>query len=444
MSDDMDLDIDDDDFEDEAKPKASLKEIWDNNPFLKIGLLIVVALVMGVIYTKFIAAKEEKVGEQSMIRAGEDVRGKVGEEVSPEYREAIEKANEKRRKIAEATRGSALPTPIGKPKGQLTIDDDKDKNNLSIDPLKEWRRTAEARSFEMNFSDEEELIDEAPIPEIVPIIEPIRPVAEDVMDPEFSNALAEQMSTIIATKEPKPSQIQNVTTEVPKYIKWKEEQEKLEQERLENESFMVADDEDLPSYDGAVLDSSTEEEYVPTALIAAGDIIYAQLLNNLNSDIEGPALAHILSGPLAGARAIGSFSKEDEYLVLTFHTLVKDGISYQIKSVALDPDTTLGAMVSDVDHHYFQRVIFPAAAEFLSGVGEGIAQTTTTVAVNNGGVAQSTQSLDTEEIIGKGVQKGFNVLSNLVRRDANREITVKLDKGTPMGLLFLETLYDEE
>ena len=450
MTDDMDLDIEDD-FEDEVVKKPSIKDMWDNNPFLKIGLLVAVAVAMGFIYTNYIASEEVASKDKSSIRGGVEVRGTVGEEVSAEYRKAVEETNEKRKKIAEMTQGSALPTPIGRPRGQLEIEEKVDELNLSIDPLREWRKTAEARSFEMDFPEEDEIIDEASVPEIVPVIEPIRPAIEEVIDPEFSNKLAEQMTTIISTKEPKRSQTQRVTTETPEYIIWRDEQERLEQQRLERESFMAdagisvdSSGASVTSVGGSGLDGESDEVDEPTVLIAAGDVIYAQLLNNLNSDIPGPALAHILSGPLAGARAIGSFKKEDEYLVLEFNTLVKDGLSYSVSSVALDPDTTLGAMVSDVNHHYFKRIIFPAAAEFISGIGEGIAQTSTTVAVNNGGSSTSTEELSTSEIIGKGLQKSFDVVSNLVKKDARKEITVTLDKGTPMGLLFTETLYDEE
>src|SRR5690606_9021030 len=61
-------------------------------------------------------------------------------------------------------------------------------------------------------------------------------------------------------------------------------------------------------------------------IIPAGNIAYGQLLNALNSDIPGPVLVHVLSGPFSGGRALGQFQVSQDYLVLTFKAIVKDGV----------------------------------------------------------------------------------------------------------------------
>ncbi len=56
---------------------------------------------------------------------------------------------------------------------------------------------------------------------------------------------------------------------------------------------------------------------------------------------------------------MGKMSTQDEYIVITFDRIIKDGVSYRINGIALDQNTTLPAQQGDVDHHYFERIILP-------------------------------------------------------------------------------------
>src|SRR5690606_12018046 len=55
-------------------------------------------------------------------------------------------------------------------------------------------------------------------------------------------------------------------------------------------------------------------EDIENIIIPAGTIEYAQLVTEANTDAPGPVMAQIASGPLAGARLIGSFQSTDNYL----------------------------------------------------------------------------------------------------------------------------------
>lgn len=178
---------------------------------------------------------------------------------------------------------------------------------------------------------------------------------------------------------------------------------------------------------------------IPDIFINAGDIAYAQVITEANSDVPGPVLARVLSGPLAGARMIGQFTVSEEYMVVTFTMAVKDNIEYPINAMAINPDTTLPAVASDVDHHYFARVFLPAAARFVEGFAEAVAdQGGTTVTVDGETVTEENNDLDTEEELLAGLEEAATLVSDELERDANRPITVKLERGTPIGLLFLE------
>ena len=181
-------------------------------------------------------------------------------------------------------------------------------------------------------------------------------------------------------------------------------------------------------------------------LVPAGDIEYAQLVLEANSDVDGsPVLAYLASGPLSGSKLLGKFEVKDEYLVLTFNTIVTDGIAQSINAVALDPDTTLPALATDVDHHYLTRIILPAAAAFISGFSGAVGDSgSTTVTVDGGAAVESSLAKDSRQEIFKGLEEAGNKISEIIDDKAkNTDPTVKVAAGTPMGILFLEPVTDE-
>ncbi len=179
-------------------------------------------------------------------------------------------------------------------------------------------------------------------------------------------------------------------------------------------------------------------EQIDTILYSAGDISYAQVITQANSDIPGPVLAYLASGSLAGGRMIGQFSVSDEKLVMTFNTIVKDKKEYAVNAIALDPETTLPGVASGVDRHYFSRVILPGAVEFIQGFASAVVQQGTSVSVEGETVTSSQNDLDTEEELLAGFEEAANEFADIVDQETNRPITVRVDPGTRIGVLFLE------
>ncbi|MEZ5919632.1 MAG: DotG/IcmE/VirB10 family protein [Alphaproteobacteria bacterium] len=189
-----------------------------------------------------------------------------------------------------------------------------------------------------------------------------------------------------------------------------------------------------------------EEMSIAEVLFPAGEIVYAQLLTEANTDVPGPVLAEIMSGPFKGYRVLGSFQENNELLTLNFDTIIIDGVSKSIEAVALDPDTTLPGMATDVDHHYLVRVVMPIAAAFVKGVAGAVADTgRTTVSVQGDTVIENETEADAREEIASGVEEAGEELSDILKDIAGEtEVTVRIRAGTPFGLLFLESVTDEE
>jgi intracellular multiplication protein IcmE len=433
-----DVDIDtQEDFDKEPPKSASLKDTWDNNPLLKIGALVVGIVLIAFIYVKFIAGEDEKVNISSVTGGDGTLKTKAGSAVEDEvYRKAIEADNLAKKKEAEARGGSAMPISIGGTQSeQLSVPPPAPAQ--AADPLAEWRQKAEARRLSLENETappESEETEVAP----VPMVTPIRPQATMKLDPQAAKQLTEQMRSIISTQAPKNSTRVRITKRdslwVQKIKADKLAEQKRKKDELENAKMTY-------NADGTVAPASEEKVAKEKLIVPAGNIAYAQLLNDLNSDVDGPALAQVMSGPFEGGRAIGDFEKQDEYLTLNFKRIVKDGVSYSINGIALDEDTTLAAHQTDVDHHYFQRIVLPAAAAFLTGYTASVAETgQSTTTTPGGGVATDIPEPDAKESIMEGATQASTVIANMLNQGQSREITVYVKRGTTMGILFLDSV----
>lgn len=416
-----------DDFntpEDENFDSAgSLGEVWRNNPLLKVGAVVIGlgAIVGGLI----MFTGEEAPPPSSSMRPPPPVTEAPGQDVDPAYEEALKEKNKQRAEQAVAAGGSAMPTPIGGPREPIKLPTEEGTD--TEDPLEKWRKAAEARKKK----------DETPVTAPAPVSLP-PPPPPPAPDPEgvaeLAQLMAEQMAQVINGMTPEASAMLTITD--PSFI-----------EDLQNEAGAAAAalgaDGVSSAVDGAMDGGSSGNNNAETEVklvIPAGTVVYAQLLTEANSDVPAPILAAVLSGPLRGGRAIGSFEVAQDHLILLFHTIVKDEDHYSVEAVALDTNTTLAGMVTDIDRHYFSRVIIPAAAEFVSGFGEAYADSgNTTVSVSGDTVVETEEDLDIEQEIAKGFQAAADSVSEAIEEDfGDRETTIRVETGTPMGLLFTQ------
>lgn len=174
----------------------------------------------------------------------------------------------------------------------------------------------------------------------------------------------------------------------------------------------------------------------------AGTIFNAVLETAVNSDEPGPVLAKIVSGPLKGARLIGSMQNVGEKVVLQFSTanLPNMSTSTKISAVAVDPDTSRTALASDVDHHYFARYGILLASSFLSGWSNAIAnQKSTTYVTHSGTIVRNQGQLDSKQINRQAFGQVGTELANSVRQNTqNIKPTVTVDAGIAIGILLVD------
>jgi len=404
----------DDDFEDDVpfvdfesgKSEGSLGELFRSNPLVKVGTVLgVFVLIVGGL---ILFGGKRDAGPVSVIQGGESTLTETPgtNEVSPNIRNAYEEANRDAVEQAIKNEGSALPTPVNTPLDALSPPT---QTATQEDPLERWRRIQEERQTR----------------EVTPA--PAQPVGNPNADiiKGLAEAMARQMESVLTRNQPQPPLLKKITS--TDYL----ERKAREQADLLARQGLNANGMPLQNMQG---------QQILDILVPAGTIEYAQLLTEANSDTPGPILAQIVSGPLSGSRVLGTFAVQDEYLVLSFSIVVVDGISYPMQGIAVDPKTTSTGMATDVDRRYFSRVVLPAAAAFIEGLGSAIADNgSTSVSVNGDTVIGESEDLDAREEAFKGVEEAASKIGDMLDDKASKtKIMVKVAAGTPMGILFIE------
>jgi len=390
----------------------SLGELWRTNPFIKIAAVgvAVIAIFVGLV----MFGGEEAAGPESRVGSALEEREAPGAETSEAYRDAINEVNQQRLEEAMQTGESTMPIPVATPDTTPVTPAFEEPPVALDDPLEGWRGTEQTSQ---------------------PTIDP--------NSPQFASP-EQQAAMQRGPMGPDPAAVDALAGAMSAQM-----QSILDKHQIRGPQIMAVTDKDYYSKlaEGATsnVDEAMDIVEIQEILIPAGTIVYAQTLTESNTDAPGPVLARISSGPLTGARILGTFNDTDEYLRLEFNTVVVDGISQSANAVALDPKTTLPAVVTEVDRRYWRRVIFPMAARFIEGMGQAIAQREQTVVVSDGVTTSSQPDLGTREELAAGLAAGTQELGNELDREAGRtKVMIKVHAGTPIGILFLEPVIKQD
>lgn len=392
----------------------SLGDVWRNNPIIKIVVIgvAVIAIVIGLVM--FGGGDDDK--NESRVGVAMKEHEAPGNETSEAYRDAINEVNQQRLEQAMQTGQSTMPIPTSSPDVSPPYPGNDEPPVNIDDPLEGWRAgnqqagpepTLEPTSpqFQTNNPNAQQRVPVGPDPQAVNAL---------------ASAMGAQMQNILDKHKISGPQVMQVTAA----------------------DFYTRQAQNAGGGGGSA--SAPDPVEIQEILIPAGTIVYAQTLTEANTDAPGPVLARLSSGPLAGARILGTFDNTDNYLTLQFNTVVVNGISQSANAVAIDPKTTLPAVATEVDRRYWRRVILPAAARFIEGMGDAVAQREQTVTVNNGTVTSSQADLNTSQELAAGLSAGTQELGQELDREADRtKVLIKVHAGTPIGILFLEPVVKE-
>lgn len=176
-------------------------------------------------------------------------------------------------------------------------------------------------------------------------------------------------------------------------------------------------------------------------LLPAGRGVYGHAVLTANSDIGGEALVEIDSGPLIHARVSGTFQRKDERLVIKFDKLmIGDADPVTISAFAVSPDTAETGVASEVHEHIASRMILPAAAAFVEGLGNAM-QNSNTTSYTAGLGLQSFTHLTLPQQMGVAAGRAGQEFGQILQQQTPQQPTVLLNAGDPVGVLFDEPVY---
>lgn len=405
-----DADIDFDDFENNKD--KSLGASWKSSPLFKFGVVALVIIIVVALVS--ILSSDEVQAPQSVVGKGAGAGFKEApgmKELTPVMKEAIEERNDQRVDEAEKKGISAIPTPITPPKTLLEVPQD---SGESEDPLLRWQQMQNERAKAQR---EQQLVEGQK-----PQTDPQREAKVGAL----VQAMSQQIEGILGEQKDQELKHMNVFTPAS-----------LPEGGAVDPNGLVSPVTGQPQL---------AAQKPSKILLPAGKIEYAQMVLEANSDIPGPVVALLASGQFSGAKLIGKFQAQEEYLVITFSTLVtKKGTSIPINAYALDPGTSLTGMATDVDHRYFKRIVLPAAAKFVEGLGEAYAETTSETTQNSTTTTTTTTDLNTKQEFGKAVSEAAKSVGDVLDEDGkNTKPLVIVAAGTPMGILFMESVTDKD
>jgi intracellular multiplication protein IcmE len=173
-------------------------------------------------------------------------------------------------------------------------------------------------------------------------------------------------------------------------------------------------------------------------IIPAGRGIFAHPILALSSDETGPVVLQADSGPIAGDRMIGNFSRENDRLIINVYQIIHNGQPISCSGVVIAPDTMQAAVASGVDQHYIARFLLPAAAAFVEGLGNAIATTSNTTQVLSPlGGATSTTNLNFHQQLGVATGVAAAQIGSTLAQDAPKGPTITLDANVAVGVMFI-------
>ena len=177
-------------------------------------------------------------------------------------------------------------------------------------------------------------------------------------------------------------------------------------------------------------------------LVPAGRGVYAHTILSVSSDSGGPIVLEGDSGPLAGDRMIGTFSKnERDRLIVRITTVNHRGQSLDVRGLAIAPDSMETAIASSVDEHYIERFALPAAAAFVSGLGQAIALSNSTTQLSPYGTALTSYGpLNLKQQAGIAAGAAAAQVGQTLQQETPKGPTVNLAANVGVGVIFLSNV----
>lgn len=159
-----------------------------------------------------------------------------------------------------------------------------------------------------------------------------------------------------------------------------------------------------------------------------------------------PVLGKIATGTYAGAvlKASDGAKLTGEGVVIHFTEMAYKGINYSVDAYALQEDSLLANVATNVNHRYMSRIVLPALLGGIGGIGEMYSQANTQL-VSNGFNSQVVRPAlpDGAAVIGAMAGGAAGQAAKVLTEDAQRvpATQVTVTKGQVVAIQFMRGVY---
>lgn len=187
--------------------------------------------------------------------------------------------------------------------------------------------------------------------------------------------------------------------------------------------------------------ASADDGSETLALIPAGTIQSAVILNEVVSTDQGPVIAKVVAGPYNGATLIGTARQNDEKLVVQFNSMSFKNKTAGINAYAIDPTSSRTALADDVNRQWFRKYGTVFLASLVGGYGEAMAQAGQTVTMNGSSTMVTQERMSTSRAAQVALGKsGSTLAQQLAGEAAQIRTVVTIYQGAPIGVLYVADL----
>lgn len=170
--------------------------------------------------------------------------------------------------------------------------------------------------------------------------------------------------------------------------------------------------------------------------IGAGAGFYARVLYAVNSDFRGPVMIEILEPPLAGAVLTGAFERVREALTVRLSRMSWRGRESPVEAWAVGLDCACYGLDGEVDRHWWERLILPAAVRFAEGflVARGTAGRR--VEVSGETIVDERDAPAGRQAFYRGLGSAARSVGDILLQDAPAGPTVRIPRDTDVAVVF--------
>lgn len=180
-------------------------------------------------------------------------------------------------------------------------------------------------------------------------------------------------------------------------------------------------------------------------LIKTGNMMYATLDSEINTDDGGEVLATVRGGKWDGAKLIGRIEQSPNNIRAKFSILAPQDsrATMRISAVALREEDAKQGVAENIDYHTLSRYTSLGVASLLSGYGKAYAIPAGTSIVSNGTVITTTEDPTNKRVVASVVGEMGTAIAGEIRRGFNRPTTYSTPAQHGFGLFFLQDVYDQ-